>query len=196
MRPGAPLCDWCRKIAVPGKVGVGATTFKGPEDIIVKFRTDGNVTELIVRAEPSAGRAERTVFIAFIVIASLLLVSMVFLPGIILAILAVSVMVLLTGLSLSRIAGARSSFHVDGANFVATGWRGGSVKTSPRDVRQIRIDGKGPSVEHNRPRTAYDIAIALDDGTTQMLKTQFRRHEYAEEAVERVRAAVERAAQR
>lgn len=196
LRPGPILCDWCRKIAVHGKTGVGAQTFKAPDDIVVKAVSEGNTTELIVRAEPNAGRAERTVFMAFIGIAALLLVGMVFQPGIILPILAVSVMVLLTGLSLSRVAGARSTFSVDGANFRAKGWRGGSVQTSPRDVREIRIDGKGPSVEHNRPRTSFDIAIALDDGTTQTLKTQFRRHEYAEETVARVRAAIDRAAQR
>ncbi len=180
---------------MPGKAGPGAAIFKDPDDALVSHVTEGNSTTLVVRAEPSAGRAERVVFIVHIVIAVLLLAGIALKPGLALPILAVSVMVLLTGLWLSRVAGARSEFAVDGANFSARGWRGGSVKTSPRDVRDVRIDGKGPSVQHNRARTTYDLAFALDDGTTHTVKTQFRRYEYAEVTVERLRDAIARAAQ-
>ncbi|MFO0624305.1 MAG: hypothetical protein U0325_01710 [Polyangiales bacterium] len=196
MRPPPALCDWCRKIAVPGKTGAGALAFQGPDDVLVRHAVDGNSTRLIVRAEPAAGRAERIVFIAHIVIAVILLAGIAVKPSIALPILAVSVVVMLTGLWLSRVSGARSEFVVDGATFTARGWRGGSINTSPRDVRDIRIDGKGPSVEHNRPRTAYDIAFSLDDGTTHVVKAQFLRHEYAEMTLAHLRDAVDRASQR
>lgn len=196
LRPGTPLCDGCRKIAVPGKIGAGASTFKSAEDVLVSYATDGNSTRFVVRAEPRAGRAERVVFVVHIVLALIILAGMVVKPGIVLPILAVAVMVLLTGLWLSRIAGARSEFAVDGANFTARGWRGGSLHTSPRDVRDLRIEAKGPSVEHNRPRTAFDLLVALDDGTTHTVKTQFLRYEYAEDTLQRLQDAIQRGAQR
>jgi len=196
MRPSPVLCDWCRKIAVPGKTGAGALAFQGPDDALVSHTVDGNSTRLIVRAEPAAGRAERLVFVAHIVIAVLLLGGIALKPGIALPILVVSVVVLLSGLWLSRVSGARTEFTIDGSTFTARGWRGGSVTTSPRDVRDMRIDGKGPSVEHNRPRTAYDIAVSLDDGTTHIVKAQFLRHEYAEMTLAHLRDAVARGAQR
>lgn len=196
LRPPPVLCDWCRKVAVPGKTGVGALAFQSPDDVLVVHAVDGNSTRLIVRADPAAGRAERVVFVAHIVIAVLLLVGIAAKPGIALPILAVSVVVMLTGLWLSRVSGARTEFTVDGATFTARGWRGGSITTSPRDVRDMRIDGKGPSVEHNRPRTAYDIAVSLDDGTTHVVRAQFLRHEYAEMALAHLRDAVARGAQR
>lgn len=196
MRPSPALCDWCRKIAVPGKTGTGALAFQRPDDVLVSHAVDGNSTRLIVRSEPAAGRAERMVLLAHIGIAVLLLAGIAVKPGIALPILAVSVVVMLTGLWLSRVSGARSEFVVDGATFTARGWRGGSINTSPRDVRDMRIEGKGPSVEHNRPRTAYDIAVSLDDGTTHIVRAQFLRHEYAEMTLAHLRDAVSRGAQR
>jgi hypothetical protein len=196
MRPTPTLCDWCRKIAVPGKTGAGALAFQGPDDVLVSHAVDGNSTRLVVRSEPAAGRAERVVFLAHIGIAVLILAGIAVKPGIALPILAVSVVVLLTGLWLSRVSGARSEFAVDGSSFTARGWRGGSISTSPRDVRDMRIDGKGPSVEHNRARTAYDIAVSLDDGTTHVVRAQFLRHEYAEMTLAHLRDAIARASQR
>jgi hypothetical protein len=130
------------------------------------------------------------------VVGAALLAGLAVKPGIALPILAVSVVVTLSGLWLSRVSGARSEFVVDGATFTARGWRGGSVTTSPRDVRDMRIEGKGPSVEHSRPRTAYDIAVSLDDGTTHIVKAQFLRHEYAEMTLAHLRDAISRGAQR
>ncbi len=196
MRAPPVLCDWCRKIAVPGKVGVGALAFQSPDDVLVSHAIDGNSTRLVVRADPAAGRAERLVFIAHVAIAVILLLGIAVKPGIALPILVVSVVLLLTGLWLSRVSGARTEFRVDGATFTARGWRGGAINTSPRDVRDLRIDGKGPSVEHNRPRTAYDIAVSLDDGTTHVVRAQFLRHEYAEMTLAHLRDAVARGAQR
>lgn len=192
LRPQSPLCDWCRKVTVAGK-GSGAGMFKSPADIVVKDEGEGTRTLLVVRAEPSAGRSESLVFGVHAALAAVTAAGVAFKPGLVIPILLVAFILLLSGIWLSRMVGARSEFRVDGPTFVAKGWRGGGVNASPRDVRDLRIDGKGASVEHARPRTIFDIVIALDDGTAHTLRTQFRRYEYAEETVSRLKAAVDRA---
>lgn len=193
MRPTPTQCDWCRKIAVAGKVGVGASTFKGPDDAIVKATGEGTLTHLIVRADPPAGRSERLVFRVHAALAALVLIGVAARPSLLLPSVVVSAVILLSGMWLARIVGARSEFVVDGPHFSARGWRGGAVKSSPRDVREVRIEGKGPSVEHGRARTAYDVVISLDDGTSHTVATQFRRYEYAEETVRRLKDGIARA---
>lgn len=196
MRPPSPLCDWCRKVAVPGKTGVGAETFKAPDDVIVKAEDDGSRTRLVVRAEPRSGKSERIVFVVHAALAVLIMSGAIFRPTLILPIVAVSAVMLASGMWLSRIVGARSEFTIDGSSFAARGWRGGVLETASRDVREVRVEAKGPSVEQGRARTAFDVVVTLDDGRSHNVATQFRRHEYAEETVNRIKAAVARATAR
>lgn len=194
LRPQSPLCDGCRKVTVTGKGGAGAAMFKAPDDVVVKDEGDGVKTVLVVRAEPAAKRSEAIVFGVFAALAGITVAGIAVKPGLVIPILLVAFILLLSGIWLSRLVGARTEFLVDGPVFTAKGWRGGAVNASPRDVRDLRIDAKGASVEHGRPRTIFDLVIALDDGTSHALKTQFRRHEYAEETVRRLRAALDRSA--
>jgi hypothetical protein len=196
MRPLPVVCDGCRKVPESSRVGAGGVGFAGPEDAIVQELVEGSSTRLIVRAESAAGRAETLVRRGSFAIAAVLVLGIAAQPSIALAILVVSAVVAGTGFWLSRVSGARSEFAMDGASLTAKGWRGGVLSCSPRDVREVRYEAKVPSVEHNRPRTVYDIVLTLDDGVSHTIRTQFRRCEYAEETVSRLKAAVARAVHR
>lgn len=193
MRPMPSQCDLCRK-AAPGSSAAGA--FRSPEDVLVKDEGDGGRMHLVVRAEPGSGRSERVVFGVHIALAVVIFAGVAVKPALAVPILLVGFVVLLSGMWLSRIVGARSEFVIDGGSFTAKGWHGGQVRCSPRDVRGVRIEAKGPSAEKGIARTAFDLAVSLDDNTTHLLKTDFRRYEYAEETVRRLQAGLDRAAGR